>query len=710
MNEEDLFALYEQYKNEKKSQEDALISAHDEFLGRTPDAESPSASLSQNVNRGINYGLGIAGKVVDGVAGLWDYGQSAAKLLYPAQFQTPQELQQTLNDGVRFWDTTGRGAMSVAGAASFAPAGIPGIGLGSAAGAKLWDSLVSQPLGITQPRENDAELFFTEDVPVGMFSEIGGRGLSKLAGFGGKLTNLYDKEKALRTAISQNPLDELGNRAGNISEAIDEIRGTGVFDDPALSRSATPMTDLYNNLYGEAGDFVSRENSQIGKAGRRVGELVDSASGTVPFSEIDPRNIITPAEEASGSAAKAQKGVVKTEFEQAAKQVLGEPLFNEYVRAQKTLKTIHPLQNKPLYDGLSAKISEIETMLDNSPMTAREIFNKKVGWAKDAKYSGDFPEVSHRASAYRDLEGSARETLASMVPGDEFAGANSRFEALSNLEGPLDARRTFEVTGRYPNIFERGWNMVRQSLPEFARGELTMGDARTNIRRYQGTTLPQQIGEAFRSAQGGIEAMRPFIAPSIISAPEQSPVQAPSALSVSLNPQNEVVQLTQPIIPRHIDMINPQGISNLLLLNAPEQDAGPLVLQWKNVFASGDKRQIASFLGEVAIKFPDFPFPRGPITGLPSEFDIGDGKSRLFSPMDIMHWEDEIDRSPLREEEKALRVMALRKDGLVVPMTQRMNNLDASLSSENGAAVDNVIATYPFARRSMNNIGSRREP
>lgn len=163
-------------------------------------------------------------------------------------------------------------------------------------------------------------------------------------------------------------------------------------------------------------------------------------------------------------------------------------------------------------------------------------------------------------------------------------------------------------------------------------------------------------------------------------------------------------------LPRNISKLNTQSIANLIPGYAAPQDMQPLVFQWQRAAQSGDRKLMAQFLGAFSQAHPDFPLARGAVTGLPTEFDIGDGKTRLFSNVDKSNWEQQIENSPLRADEKAQRVMSLRQDGIVIPMTTKVSAVPAAGSSQDPTdqALGNMMQGGGYAPRVQTPLGSRR--
>lgn len=155
-------------------------------------------------------------------------------------------------------------------------------------------------------------------------------------------------------------------------------------------------------------------------------------------------------------------------------------------------------------------------------------------------------------------------------------------------------------------------------------------------------------------------------------------------------------------------MLDTQGVANMIGVLMPPQIAEPLLIQWRKVSQGGTKEQQAEFLGLLVDRYPDFPIQRGPITGLNSEFDIGDGQMRLFSFNDKVKWEEQVNNSPLEVDEKAQRIMSLRKTGVVVPMNTKLAPVAPPKLQPEDRAMDYLMQTYEFQPRERTSTGSRR--
>jgi hypothetical protein len=192
----------------------------------------------------------------------------------------------------------------------------------------------------------------------------------------------------------------------------------------------------------------------------------------------------------------------------------------------------------------------------------------------------------------------------------------------------------------------------------------------------------------------------------------------PTAIQTSITPSFQPDEMPGNI-PRHIGAVDPRMVGSLLTQFAGPQDAVPLGIQAAKVFASKDQKEIGRFLGALSERYPDMPFERGPITGYASEWQMDDGSSRLFSDIDIKKWANEVESSPLREDEKAQRLRALHTDGTVYPLDKKLvdygppmmvdDSMNAPASIDpHDLALQNLLKENQFEPRTRNQFGSKK--
>jgi hypothetical protein len=150
-------------------------------------------------------------------------------------------------------------------------------------------------------------------------------------------------------------------------------------------------------------------------------------------------------------------------------------------------------------------------------------------------------------------------------------------------------------------------------------------------------------------------------------------VDAPAVAGLrALMPIHEPIA-DRPMIPRSLKTLNPGVMINSIVGTVEPYNIQPIMETFTKVYASGDKEELGRFVAALARKYPTLPLEKGPKTGLPSELVREDGNSYLSDPLDIARWEQKIKEMPISEDEKALRVMNLRKSGRVYDMTARLN-------------------------------------
>lgn len=129
----------------------------------------------------------------------------------------------------------------------------------------------------------------------------------------------------------------------------------------------------------------------------------------------------------------------------------------------------------------------------------------------------------------------------------------------------------------------------------------------------------------------------------------------------------------QQMFPRSIGNLDPQTVEAAIVAAIPDPLTGqPLIDQYKKIYASGDKAQMGQFIGLLASQHPNIPFQKGPVTGLPSEIVMENGRSQLFLDADRQRWQQALESSNLEPAEKALRTHDLMLHGYVYPMQDKL--------------------------------------
>lgn len=626
---------------------------------------------------------------------------------------------------------TGRGsAMAAGGLAGQALVPIPVLGtaLGATAGGFLYDQY-NQVLGNTEdtPLKSDLERALGGD----FVDNIVASGAGKLAGEGRILDSLYDRKKARYGAISPNPQDYLKDVRGltPMNEAIDR---TGDLLQGKLGNE--PFADLY-------GKYSAEQNA----VGANLDDMAAASTKRIPIAEVDPRAVLAD-EGAIGTTRKTVGKIADVEYEDIAQRSLksqygaesGAVMYDEYSKLRQMKNALE--QEKLTYQAQDAsgitnrfdsesimrrreidqtlpqiveRINDYESQISQGSLSTSEAQVLKRQYESHANYerSQAGGAISTRAEAFGDLGDNARERLVSAMNDPAFVEANQRYGDTTTIARALNERQGWEQTASQRGIVRRAWDTVTDPIRElFSDKPFRQGNPHDLLRISRGETLPQRFAAGQNYAAPALDILGTGVGASSMMAnsPNLAPQITPDSLSINLTPPPVIPQQG---LPRSLNDVPPEMVLNVLPHFVAPQDVEPLALQWRSVVASGDRSQMAAFLGEMSAKYPDFPLQRGAVTGLPSEFDIGDGKARLFSPVDIAQWESKIEKSPLGEDEKALRIMSLKTDGLVVPFTEKVNTYDAPIEpteSMNDPAYDYMLKTHPFSPRKKTIFGSQR--
>lgn len=133
-------------------------------------------------------------------------------------------------------------------------------------------------------------------------------------------------------------------------------------------------------------------------------------------------------------------------------------------------------------------------------------------------------------------------------------------------------------------------------------------------------------------------------------------------------------------LPRNIEgVMQAQMVVPMILQNELPPEVGGLVASQAGQLMSKahteeGKRQLGEFMGLLEKNFPGIiPWESGKLTGLPSEFDFGNGP-RLYLDDDIASWGVTIEACRLSNTEKARRCTALYRDKQVLPLDVELDS------------------------------------
>jgi hypothetical protein len=326
----------------------------------------------------------------------------------------------------------------------------------------------------------------------------------------------------------------------------------------------------------------------------------------------------------------------------------------------------------------SGTVAEAEQSVRSSSLTGPDVLGLKRGYDKAANYEKQALNTP-RQELYGQLGDNARAQLYQQANRagklEPFEREMRKFEGASTLQ-PMAAQRAAEMQARAPNATSEvaGIRTNNNLMPTlFARGQNFFQGKQTPealLRKGLGQKWTQRMG-------GGMEQVGQVASPRNLAV-AGNVVGTDYTITGQLGVDVDALKPlpTPPMnIPRSVPelMRSPDIVGQLIQeFSAPDQ-ALPRYYQWQRAVSSGDKTEMARFMADMSKMSPDFPLARGQITGLPSEFDIGDGFARLFSEDDKVRWESTIESSQIGEDEKALRLMALRKHSIVMPFGVKLN-------------------------------------
>lgn len=493
----------------------------------------------------------------------------------------------------------------------------------------------------------------------------------------------FDPEKKLIDAYNPGAFPDARTQAAYRELGNSKVGGAPILNDPELARS-TPM-EAFTGAKQRLDEFQSQTGAGIGRLRESVPDDVGVPYGEVKglltegertqfgnnFRKADPdQTLIVDA--ATFKREQTERKMGQQALEGMAGNRVKTPLTTADMRSYGTAQDILDDAGASL-DGEAFKFNDI--------VKARQAADDVADWGN--KGSAELYPLRQRANQLRDLE-------AKVIGDSGVEGAEKYQSLLRDYSNALNAQEG--VTGQYSaygagaantplslNALIGGTaNAVRQSVGKPAMST-SAGTAMNHLGVAAGINQPSMAREianvAVPGAVNGIGALAPAGPAAAIAAqgaglpppvPEQhvQPLQGPlrpSPIPVTAAPKPGFA------IPRNVAEINPVGMEKVILGFLPEEQRVPVALQWRSAVASGDKRRQAQMLGALSTAYPDFPLQTGPVTGLPSEFDIGDGRMRLFSDIDVATWETNINNSTLTTSEKAQRAAALRRDRVVIP-------------------------------------------
>lgn len=642
--------------------------------------------------------------------------------------------------------------------------------LGSAVGSEAGEQAVDQPLQLSGLTEDTP---FGDDMAKSGWDTAESAGLGmllhpalKTAGWAaGKMARRGDAIYGPRAKVDAlaGAFDD-GSMSGDPMKQA-EARGAtarlgSLVDDPAVAGSDKPFTELDRRISGNmssntATRQLERAGGELNRAGEEINAMLrpEVTPGTVPVRSVLNADAVVSRMQsggASGTALTQARNILRREWDAQAQRVLGEDGFEEFqdlTRRARSLRTRERLatrrQGGAFSDNDAAELATIDndiaTMrntVDDAPLNATEVHELNMQYDELSRFDADAIRDPSVAAAFRGIASSAREAKYSLTDatahGARFRDVNQRFQDLKTLEG--STARLAGAEGNTPTellprprvvVGPKGTPSVYLTSRDLGN---KMPENQKRLRIGTGALTGMQMADrAAGATAAGVKAgVGPVTGPVIATAATMLEHRNDNPSNKHLSKITGVTPTTHPAlsqsflpptenerpgfqIPRSLNAIDPEGISRLLRGNLPPERYDPIQLQFSKVVASGDKEMLATFLTAIAEQFPDFPFQRGQVTGLSSEWDVGDGRARLYSDADKMRWENEIEKSPLATDEKAQRILALRKDGIVVPMTlQVAPPREQRIQAGRSPATQHFLATNPMSPRKKTRLGSRK--
>jgi hypothetical protein len=599
-----------------------------------------------------------------------------------------------------------------------------------AAAEETGDALTS----LIQGREGPSLGGFVEDVAVNTGLGVIGEGVMRAGGgvlnkVGTRMTDVVDVPTNARAAMKVNPYPGSGIDDQHLDLVLDRLDKQPVFQNlDQLVNEKKPFDTLRTTANAEIERVGTELDAEALKAQYRFGDVWDM--GRVPGQPI------AREQTAAGRAFRQERN-------RMAEKALGPDGVRVYEEAQSRLAATEkelagstlPDPAKvapygPRSDGIQGpspvlidKRNQLQQIVDSFDQQINKEMDS-VANLRGARKRYDVlskfedptmaPVQKSIANALRDAEENAiRQQL-----GDEAGNAyvaGKRYESdLLRISPGLEAGGRIdlglppgpELAGQlgsgggkfYANKHFFGFGGPK----ELQKSALRRGFAPSGMDRF--------MGIAGNALQGPSKAMQGNSLSGILAgsaAMQDDPNQAklPVVQSEAASVQYFATPKQGFTIPRNLAAIDIDAMANLIAHKAPVEAAVPLIQQLRRIQAGGDKRELAEYLTTVIGFMPDLPLQVGAVTGLKTEFDLGDGVARLFGEEDKMKYEKQIDSSNLDAIEKALRVQRVRTTGQVHRFDETLNtSRDAKVST----GIDHAKKTHQFAPRVPTPMGSRK--
>ena len=510
--------------------------------------------------------------------------------------------------------------------------------------------------------------------------------------------NIVSNKGRAISGAEQNTIDSvLKKEVPNFEAQAIQRAGNEAIDAQALAQARIALTDNANPELAQklkaAGEALDPDSFFEYNRAVEIVRKLEAKKADVAIKER-----LAGSSEAYAAANMTKEGEVKlpefTEADAALLEEAGNTILNYDTLIRNTVK---------------GRIGAGEGAIGSARFSPRDVQDLKMSYAEQAGYRGDSPIETARARQYGDLEANSRALLyqrAREAGNAAYPQAMNQFEAAATLE-PYAAARVAQGKVATPGMNPSESLGIRVSpsgkmSPYFYAREAFRGGSSPEayLRRGMGQSLPQRMG-------AGMETLQNAVPRGTYQGGYLASIRDPHTIQSQLGVSVDVLKPlpTPPVnIPRSIDevMRSPDIVGQLIQQFSAPEEAMPRYYAWQRAVASGDKAEIARMLGEISKMSPDFPLARGAVTGLPSEFDMGDGFARLFAEDDKAKWESSIENSALTQDEKALRIMALRQHSLAFPFNLKLNQIPARPQNSPSSQM------YQFAPRQQTSFGSRK--
>lgn len=482
------------------------------------------------------------------------------------------------------------------------------------------------------------------------------------------------------------------------------LRNRGEWLDPSVVGARDPFAGIGERLYGRPVTLPNGQRSMQGglldATGQEIDGILQGTQGGITLGELfnspaslQARTGLTEAASTRG----AHQEFFEREWQDELSKFMPVDEVTSYAATRTAVERAVGELNGPRPLGVArrdelrniiatgrAQLQAVDDVAAQRVISAPELFARKRAYGELGFGDGG---TEQEKGFYRNLADTSRDRLVQLANNPDLEAAMTRYSDMERFRPYLANRFEGSAGITNPPVQMVGGTQGRLGLS--ARFDSFLGRVPAEERALRMAADVDPRGGGFMGSIGrvgqavtepGVTApagnLLNFDPMSWQTAPAQAEERAPTNNVVGINsPSNsfEVRPNDKPgfKLPRALRAIQPEGIAQILLATDPVN--GPMrVDMWDRIVESGDIRQQAQFLSALYRENPHFPLQVGQVTGMGSEFDIGDGKARLFDEMDKAQWLDVIERSALREDEKARRIAMLNADGVVVPMDRKL--------------------------------------